>query len=183
MHCTVNARMTLALVATLVGVSASDSAAQRPPVRDSAKLRPSPSRTDSAFHALQQRGRVAMGVDQYTSIHRFDDLHDGGRIELQRDVDDETGARAIRAHLRAIKSAFEAGDFSTPAFVHMRSVPGAAVMATRRVHIRYDVRDLPRGAELRIRTKDAAAVAAVHQFMAFQRGDHRAGGAQAGKHP
>ena len=139
--------------------------------------------SDSAFRALQERGRIAMGVDQYTSIHVFDDLRDGGRIELQRGEDDSSGVATIRSHLREIKSAFETGDFSTPAFVHVTDVPGAAVMARRRAHIRYAVRDLPRGAELRVRTTDPEALAAVHQFLAFQRGDHRAAGAELGKKP
>jgi hypothetical protein len=42
--------------------------------------------------------------------------------------------------------------------------------------ISYTVRDLPRGGELRITTRDPAAIAAVHDFMAFQRMDHHAGG-------
>src|SRR4051812_13594320 len=69
---------------------------------------------DTSFAAMQMRGKVAMGVDQYTSIHKFDDLSDGGRIELQRDRDDSVGTRAIRDHLRAISAAFSTGDFSTP---------------------------------------------------------------------
>jgi hypothetical protein len=131
---------------------------------------------DSSFAAMQERGKVAMGVDQYTSIHRFDDLADGGRIELQRDRDDVVGVRAIRDHLRAISVAFSSGDFSTPAFVHMRDVPGTKVMASKRNAIRYSFRELPRGGELKIATADSAAVVAVHQFLAFQRGDHRAAG-------
>ena len=134
---------------------------------------------DSAFAALQQRGADprAMGVDQYSSVHRFDALPDGGRIELQRSVDDASGIAQIRRHLRDIARAFAAGDFGTPGFVHLRQVPGTAVMAQKRSAISYDVRDLPRGAELRITTHDSAAVAAVHEFMMFQRMDHRAGGA------
>jgi hypothetical protein len=128
---------------------------------------------DSGFTALQRRGKAAMGVDQYTSTHRFDALPDGGRIELQRDVDDAEGVAAIRAHLRAIRAAFAAGDFSTPAFVHMRDVPGAATMAAKRTLIRYEVHDLPRGAELRLTTTDPEALAAIHEFLAFQRSDHR----------
>lgn len=131
---------------------------------------------DSAFAALQRRGRVAMGVDQYTSTHCFDALADGGRIELQRDTDDPAGVAAIREHLRGIADAFSRGDFGTPAFVHMREVPGAAVMAARRGAITYTYRDLPRGGEIRIRTADLGAIRAIHDFMAFQRGDHRASG-------
>jgi hypothetical protein len=139
---------------------------------------------DSAFSALQARGAHprAMGVDQYTSGHRFDALPDGGRIELQRQVDDSAGIAQIRSHLREIAAAFARGDFRTPAFVHMRPVPGTPVMAARRAAITYTVRDLPRGGEVRITTRDPEALAAVHAFVAFQRQDHRAGGAGTPQH-
>ncbi|MEO8336321.1 MAG: hypothetical protein ABI664_15185 [bacterium] len=133
---------------------------------------------DTSFAAMQTRGKMAMGVDQYSSIHKFDDLADGGRIELQRDRDDAVGTRAIRDHLKSISVAFASGDFSTPAFVHMRDVPGTKTMAARRSLIHYTFRELPRGGELRITTVDTAALGAVHQFLAFQRGDHHAAGHQ-----
>jgi hypothetical protein len=136
---------------------------------------------DSAFAALQMRGRQAMGVDQYTSTHLFDALPDGGRIELQRDSDDPEGVAKIRQHLQEIAKAFSSGDFSAPAFVHMRQVPGTDVMAARRDAITYTFRELPRGAELRIVTRDPAALEAIHAFLAFQRQDHRAGGMEHGK--
>lgn len=134
--------------------------------------------TDSAFAAMQARGADArgMGVDQTTSVHRFDALADGGRIELQRTGDDSVGVAQIRHHLRQIAAAFTAGDFRTPAFVHMQQVPGTSVMAAKRATITYPVRDLPRGGEVRITTRDPAALAAVHAFIAFQQQDHRAGG-------
>lgn len=131
---------------------------------------------DSTFDSLQARGAVAMGVDQYTSSHRFDALPDGGRIELQRDEDDPEGVATIRRHLREIAERFAAGDFDTPAFVHQREMPGTRVMAEKRDVIAYTYRDLPRGGEVRITTRDPEAVRAVHAFMAAQRGDHRAGG-------
>jgi hypothetical protein len=131
---------------------------------------------DSAFAAVQERGRIAMGVDQYTSTHHFDALPGGGRIALQRDVADSAGVARIRAHMREIAHAFKAGDFSTPATVHMRGVPGADVMAAKRDVIDYTVRDLPRGAELRLTTHDKSAIRAIHRFMAFQRSEHHATG-------
>lgn len=131
---------------------------------------------DSAFAAMQKRGKQAMGVDQYTSTHKFDALPDGGRIELQRDTRDSAGVAAIRAHLRDIAVSFKRGDFSNPVLVHMREVPGTRVMAAKRSVITYESYNLPLGAELRIRTADRAALAAIHEFMAFQRSDHHAGG-------
>ena len=135
------------------------------------------SSTDSAsraFAGVQLRGTTAMGVDQYTSTHRFDTLPDGGRIELQRNVDDSTGVADIRTHLQAIAKAFKTGDFTTPAFVHMQTVPGTLVMAANRASITYVYRALARGGELRLSTTDAEALRAIHQFIAFQRDDHRA---------
>ena len=147
-------------------------------------LVPRASAQDSSFAAMQRRGKTAMGVDQYTSAHRFDDLADGGRIELQRDRDDTAGVRAIRAHLQAIAKSFSTGDFSTPAFVHMRDVPGTTVMAAKRAVIRYRFEPLPRGGALRILTTDPSARAAVHRFLAFQRSDHHAAGhTMNGAHP
>lgn len=138
----------------------------------------SPTAADSGFAGVQRRGAEprAMGVDQSTSVHRFDALADGGRIELQHVEDDSAGIAQIRRHLRDIATAFAAGDFRTPAFVHMQQVPGTAVMAAKRAAIAYAVRDLPRGAEVRITTRDVEALGAVHAFIAFQRRDHRAGG-------
>ena len=132
---------------------------------------------DSAFAALQSRGKTAMGVDQNTSAHVFEDLPDGGRIVLDRDsLGDSAGVATIRAHMREIAAAFAAGNFATPGFVHARDVPGTAVMAARRDAINYAATDRPNGGEVRITTTDSAAVRAVHEFLAFQRSDHRAAG-------
>ncbi len=117
-----------------------------------------------------------MGVDQYTSTHKFDALADGGRIELQRDASDPRDVATIRSHLQEVMSAFRRGDFSTPGFVHAQEVPGTSVMAARRSQIRYTYADLPQGGEIRMTTSDAEALRAIHEFVAFQRKDHRAGG-------
>lgn len=147
------------------------------PAAGAAQQGPPPARlSDSAFARLQERGRLAMGVDQYTSTHRFDDLPDGGRIELQRTVEDLAGVAIIRAHLRDIERLFTAGDFRIPAMVHDMPVPGTDVMAARRSHLTFTFRELPRGGELRIVTRDPEALRAVHAFLEFQRMDHRAHG-------
>ncbi len=130
----------------------------------------------SAFAAVQDRGTQAMGVDQYTSSHVFEALPDGGRIVLQRDSVDAAGTETIRAHMRDIAQRFAAGDFAIPGMVHAMEVPGTPVMAARRAMITYAADTLPRGGEVRIRTTDPAALKAVHEFLAFQRMDHRAAG-------
>lgn len=132
-------------------------------------------RADRAFAMVQSRGQVAMGVDQYTSAHRFESLADGGSISLRRDPFDSVGVAQIRSHMRVVAASFERGDFRLPGFVHGREVPGADVMAAHRSDIRYSVDTVPGGARLRLATANAAALAAIHRFLAFQRQDHRAG--------
>lgn len=128
---------------------------------------------DSAFAAMQARGQQAMGVDQYTSTHRFEDLSDGGRITLERDVADTAGIAQIQRHMREIAQSFQRGDFSTPFFVHDTVVPGTSVMNARRAVITYSAGDTPRGAYVRITTRDPDALHAIHEFLAFQRREHR----------
>ena len=132
---------------------------------------------DTAFAGMQARGQMVMGVNQYASAHVFEDLEDGGRIVLDADsVSDTAGIAAIQHHMGDIAVAFRAGDFAQPFDVHAQVVPGTAIMMAQRTRISYEASDRPRGAEVRIRTKDAAAVAGIHAFLAFQRTAHHAAG-------
>lgn len=127
------------------------------------------------FNAMQSRGAHVMGVDQYTSAHVFEDLPDGGRVVLERDDPDDSGAIAtIRAHMREIAASFRAGDFTKPFQVHAQIVPGTAVLRDRRASISYVPIDRPRGGEVRITSRDSAAIHAIHEFLAFQRAQHHA---------
>jgi hypothetical protein len=130
---------------------------------------------DSSFGELQARGKMAMGVDQYASAHRFDVLPDGGRIALEMKVGDSLGVAEIRAHMKLIEHAFQDGDFSTPEFVHARAMPGTDIMRRNKALIRYSYADLPRGGEVRITTTDRESLRAIAVFLGAQRGDHRAG--------
>ena len=130
---------------------------------------------DSTFRALQERGKGTMGVDQYASQHRFQDLPDGGRIELQMREADTAGIAQIRAHLQQTAREFGEGVFDAPDSTHAMVVPGTTVMAAKKGAIRYSYRPLPRGGEVRITTHDPDALRAIRDFLAFQREDHRAG--------
>src|SRR2546426_2935997 len=126
---------------------------------------------------MQARGETVMGGGQYTSAHVFEDLPDGGGIVLARDPESDSGGTAgVRQHMHAIAAAFTAGDFAQPFQVHAAAVPGTSVMAARRSAISYQEVDRPRGAEVRIRTTDATAIAAVHPLLPFQRAAHQSSG-------
>ena len=166
----------LAVIFAVAGVAAcaapsselADSATDTAAARAEAERR----EAGEGFEALQERGVVGMGVDQYSSEHVFERAPNGGRIALWREVDDSAGVETIRAHMRDIAERFSAGDFSVPAFVHDGAVPGADAMARHRNAIRYAAEDIPRGGAVRITSSDPAAVAAIHAFLAFQSTAH-----------
>lgn len=162
-----NRRLALSLLPAVL-VAATCSRTHNPQVRSGG---------DSTFAATQARGQVVMGVDQYSSAHVFHDLPDGGRILLERDDPGDTaGTATIRRHMESIAADFRRGEFAKPFQVHAGVVPGTAVMTARRAAIRYEVFDRPRGAEVRLRSADPAAIAAIHEFLAFQRNAHHAAG-------
>jgi hypothetical protein len=129
--------------------------------------------TDTGFAAMQHRGAMVMGVDQYTSRHIFDLLPDGGRISLVRDAKDTAGVRTIRAHMQDIARSFAAGDFAHAFAVHQHELPGTAVMRQRRAAIQYSVDTLRGGGAVRITSSDSLAVRAIHQFLSAQRMEHQ----------
>ncbi len=132
---------------------------------------------DTAFAAVQERGAAVMGVDQYAAKHVFESLPDGGRVVLDWPTSsDSTEIAKIRVHMREVASDFTAGNFAKPFAVHAQVVPGTGTMAARTSAIRYEAIYRPQGAEVRITTRDSVAVRAVHEFLAFQRSDHRAAG-------
>ncbi len=153
-------------------------ACHRPPAKSAAAPAPAPAPgADTSYAAMQARGAAVMGVDQYTSQHVFEDLPDGGRIVLERqDATDSAGIAAIREHMHAIAADFAAGDFSKPFAVHDEKVPGTDVMSARHGMIGYQERDRPAGAEVRISSSDSTAIAAIHEFLAYQRNAHHAMG-------
>jgi hypothetical protein len=113
-------------------------------------------------------------VEQAGAGQVLETLPNGGIIELQRAPDDSAGMRAVRTRLRAMAQAFAQGDLTGPGYSHVTSAPGARVMTDRRNAIRYDYRELPRGAALRITTGDLVARKAIWEFIAFQRNEHLA---------
>jgi hypothetical protein len=129
--------------------------------------------SDSAFTKLQERGKQVMGVDQYTSKHTFESLPDGGRIVLARDSDVPADIATIRAHMNEVAARLAKGDFSLSEAVHAGKVPGSDVMRAKKDVIRFTYADVPRGGQVTLTSRDPAAVKAIHEFLAFQRMDHR----------
>lgn len=126
--------------------------------------------------AMTARGDQAMGFDQAATNHHFYLYEDGGAIEVTvKDRGDQKNLGAIRSHLPHIVQSFGKGDFTDPAFVHDEAVAGTETMQRLRDRIAYKYEEMRDGGRVRITTRHARALAAVHEFLRYQIEDHKTG--------
>jgi hypothetical protein len=164
----VTAALGLMMLATL--------ACATPPVRAQQPSLGQPHDQDAHHREMLQRGAEAMGFDQERTVHHFLLYADGGAIEVTvKDPNDHANLHAVHQHLPEIARLFKAGDFGKPALTHAQQVPGTDVMTRLRDRIAYQYEEAPTGGRVRIVTRDADALAAVHAFLRFQIEDHRTG--------
>ena len=125
---------------------------------------------------MNKRGAQAMGFSQTATTHHFRLSKDGGSIEVEaNDAHDDASRDQIRAHLKHIAASFSTGDFEIPMLVHDETPPGVPVMRQLKDVISYKFEETERGGRVRIASNNAAAVAAIHEFLRFQIREHRTG--------
>src|SRR5438045_729019 len=125
---------------------------------------------------LKKRGTAAMGFDQDAVSHHFRLSASGGSIEVAvKDPRDAASLAAIRAHLKEIAGEFAAGRFDAPFATHAEVPPGVAAMQERKSAIAYRYEEMTEGARVVIATTDAAALAAIHDFLRYQIREHKTG--------
>ena len=130
-------------------------------------------RDDSAMNA---RGDHVMGFDHDKTTHHFTLTKSGGVIQVTANsLDDAASRDHIRMHLQHISKAFAAGDFTDPHDVHAEFPPGVSVMKERRDKIAYSYEETLGGGKVVIRTSDAKAVTAIHEYLQYQIREHKTG--------
>jgi hypothetical protein len=127
---------------------------------------------------VDKHGDEGMGFPYDKTTHHFRLYPDGGAIDVAvNDSKDSQNLKAIRSHLRHIVVMFSAGDFSIPMFVHDQMPPGVDVMKENRSEISYSFEESPTGGKVRIKTANADALKAIHEFLRFQIAEHHTGDA------
>jgi hypothetical protein len=126
-------------------------------------------------HGAEVDGRHDTLVASHeTTRHSFRLFADGGAIELRaNDPGDKVTIDAVRSHLHEITAEFVKKDFSTPAFVHGRAPAGVAEMERLHDAISFRYENVDGGGRIRMRTANADALKAIHDFMKFQVVEHR----------
>src|SRR6266404_33223 len=123
-----------------------------------------------------ERGDHVMGFSHDKATHHFLLYQDGGAIDVQANKLEDAATRdAIRSHFSHIVKMFAEGDFSAPMLIHLQNPPGTETMKQLREQIQYKLENTASGARIRITTKNAEALQAVHTFLRFQIKDHQTG--------
>lgn len=121
-----------------------------------------------------ENGEKAMGFSQTKTTHHFLLMKDGGAIRVEaNDATDIVNRDKIRVHLAGIAKQFSKGIFTTPFAVHGSVPPGVPVMDELKGDIEYKYEETESGAQVRISTKNAKALAAIHAFLKFQIEEHQ----------
>ena len=133
-----------------------------------------PAAQDDHHQGVVDRGDHVMGFSHDKATHHFLLYSDGGAIDVQSNAAGDTATRdEIRMHFGHIAKMFADGDFSAPMLIHAQNPPGSAAMKKLRDTIQYKLENTEHGARIRITSKNAEAVAAVHEFLRFQIKDHQ----------
>lgn len=133
---------------------------------------------DGHTQGVNERGDRVMGFDHEKTTHHFLLYADGGAIEVAANSADDAESRGrIRKHLGHIAKMFSEGNFKAPMLIHAQTPPGVPVMQKLKAKIKYAYAETERGAKIIIKTENAEALAAVHEFLRFQIKDHETGDA------
>src|SRR6266403_2411490 len=131
---------------------------------------------DAHQQGVIERGAHVMGFSHDKATHHFLLYPDGGAIDVQANKPEDPATRdAIRSHFTHIVKMFAEGDFSAPLLIHSQNPPGTEAMKQLREQIQYKLENTASGARIRITTKNAEALQAVHTFLRFQIKDHQTG--------
>jgi hypothetical protein len=133
--------------------------------------------TDASHHAqMNARGDHVMGFSHEKTTHHFRLYDDGGLIQVEANDPNDTESRdQIQMHLQHIAGMFAAGDFQAPMLIHDRTPPGVPTLKKLKAAVEYRFQKSERGASIRITTRNAEALKALHQFLRFQITDHQTG--------
>jgi hypothetical protein len=137
-----------------------------------AALMLAPASAQTRQQIIRERSTHVMPFSMDATMHQFRPTSTGGVMIVTVHDGDTRQVALVRAHLQKEAAAFARGDYSDPAYIHGKSMPGLAALSAgaKRISVRYA--SLSDGAIITFRTGDASLIAALHRWFAAQVSDH-----------
>lgn len=141
-------------------------------------LAPAIARADSHSNMVMGHGAQVMPFDQNQAMHMFLPSAIGGVVEIVVHDMDARQIALVRSHLLQEAAMFTRGDYSDPAYIHGKTMPGLVALesGSAKVSVRYF--ETPTGASIVLSSPDPGVVSAIHTWLAAQNHDHGSGDMQ-----
>jgi hypothetical protein len=129
---------------------------------------------DEHLNQIVKRGADVMPFDLEKTTHVFSKTKQGGIQQvIVKDSKNDEQIKLIRQHLLKISAEFKKGDFSNPAKIHGKDMPGLNVLRnTSSKDISFAYKELTNGAQINYTSKDIQIIKAIHQWFDAQLSDH-----------
>ncbi|MCG6988412.1 MAG: hypothetical protein LJF06_09565 [Gemmatimonadetes bacterium] len=122
---------------------------------------------------VHEKGGMVMPFALDSTTHVFEMTDSGGVQDVvAKDPADSAQITLIRRHLMHEAELFRNGDFSDPASIHGKSMPGLQALSAGAKRIRIEYTALPNGGRITYSTSDPKLITAVHRWFGAQLSDH-----------
>jgi len=124
---------------------------------------------------IHQMGHSVMPFDLAKTTHIFH-MTDSGGVQrvIVKDASAKDQVAMIQRHLEHEAEAFQRGDYSDPASLHGKDMPGLKELQTGAKQIIVVYSALPNGAEINFITTNLHLLTAVHRWFGAQLSEHGA---------
>ena len=124
---------------------------------------------------IHEMGQTVMPFDLNKTTHIFRMTDMGGvQSVVVKHAQDKDQIALIRQHLRHEAGAFQHGDYSDPASLHGKTLPGLSELESHHAAIGVAYSELPLGAAVTFKTRDRHLVTEIHRWFGAQLSEHGA---------
>ena len=123
---------------------------------------------------VTKRGAQVMSFSLERTVHIFAKTKSGGIQQvIVKDKADSQQITLIRKHLSKIAKEFAHGNFSDPAKIHGKDMPGLAELEKARPdQLRIVYKKLAKGAQIEYSSDNSGLIDAIHRWFDAQLADH-----------
>ncbi|HEY1884236.1 MAG TPA: hypothetical protein VGG51_14500 [Candidatus Cybelea sp.] len=130
---------------------------------------------DAHQNMVMEHGEQVMPFDQAQAMHMFLPSATGGVVEIVVHDMNPTQIALVRSHLLQEAAKFARGDYSAPAYIHGKSMPGLVQLKAGSSRMSVHYFETPSGAAITLGSTDQTLISAIHQWLAAQQSDHNSG--------
>jgi hypothetical protein len=133
-------------------------------------------RADDAHQSMvMEHGKQVMPFDQSQAMHMFLPSVSGGVVEIVVHDMNPAQIELVRSHLLQEAAKFARGDYSDPAYIHGKAMPGLVQLESGFSRLSVHYFETPSGAAITLGSADQSLISAIHEWLAAQQRDHNSG--------